>query len=101
MRVALLLASLALPGAATWSAPQDLSSPHLFVDAVRLITWPSGAGQASWRWGDGTGADGRSGIDAAARGRGSEVFSPQFRILRGHRNDRPADSVGGPRPVRA
>lgn len=102
MRAALLIASLAglaapaVADAATWSTPQDLSPPHTFVDEPRLVTWPSGVALASWSWGDGTGAGGRSGVEAAARGRGRDAFSPRRPLVRGRRSDRRTESIAGP-----
>jgi hypothetical protein len=68
---ALALLALALPAAALadppWSATQNLSSPHLFVDPVDVTASGDGTALGWWSWQDGTGSNARSGASLATR----------------------------------
>jgi hypothetical protein len=57
-----------------WSAPQDLSAPHLFVDAPAIAFGGRGDALATWRAQDGTGNDAVSGSESAARPAGAAAF---------------------------
>jgi len=81
-RLGVLLAVLAAgalpaPASAAWSSPQDLSSPHLFVDSPGLTVSGDGTALASWGWSDGTGDQAVRGVDAAARAPAAAAFGPQ------------------------
>jgi hypothetical protein len=85
LAAALVAAAPATAGAATWSAPQDLSSAHLFVDQPRLLVTGNGGALASWAWTDGVGADGRTGASVAPRKAGAEAFAKSRSLVRSHR----------------
>jgi hypothetical protein len=55
------LLGLILPAAAVadppWSAAQDLSTAHLFVDPVHVTASGDGTALAWWSWQDGTGRE--------------------------------------------
>jgi hypothetical protein len=73
--LALALALAPAAGAATpWSAPQDLSAPHLFVDAPAITFGGRGGALATWRAQDGTGDDAVSGSESASRPAGAAAF---------------------------
>lgn len=81
--VAAVLVVGALPAAAsaaTWSPPQDLSSPHAFVEQAALTVSGNGTALATWRWSDSTGSEGRVGVDGAARAPGAAAFGAERRI---------------------
>ncbi len=87
--------------AATWSAPQNLSSAHLFIDQPRLVAARNGAVLATWAWGDGTGAGARAGTSFAARGPGHPSFGPASALARrGRRDGRRPGGVRAPRHAR-
>lgn len=71
---------------APWSAPQDLSTPHLFVDAPHLLLGGDGGALATWVGQDGTGNAGRSAAYGAFRATGTPAFAPERRL---------SGSVGG------
>jgi hypothetical protein len=79
--VLILLAGLvAAPSAVAappWSAPQDLSTAHTFVDAPALLFSGRGTALASWRTQDGVIAIGTVGADAATRPAGATRFGPE------------------------
>ena len=81
---------LALPAtaaaAAPWSAPQDLSRPHTFIDDVSIAFVPSGAGLIGWRLQDGVGAGARGGEAVAARS-ASGAVGPARSAPRGRSGD--------------
>lgn len=81
--VLLALAAPAVAGAAAgpWSAPQDLSTPHLFVDAPHVLVGARGVALATWLTQDGTGAAGRSGAAGASRPVGATAFGPERTIV--------------------
>lgn len=60
----------------SWSAPVDVSSPSLFIDAPFIGFDRSGVGIAAWRWQDGVGANARAGVRAASKTL-SGTFSPE------------------------
>ena len=97
MRAAVVLASLvslavpAAAGAATWSAPQDLSSPHLFVDRPQLDVGGDGSALARWAYGD----DGRGGVSSASRAPGAGAFGPARALVRAHDVERRSDRIEG------
>ena len=84
--------------AATWSAPQNLSSAHLFIDQPRLLAARNG--RRCWRPGRGAtgpGAGARAGTSFAARGPGHPTLRPGERAA-GARDETIADPVAfGPR----
>jgi hypothetical protein len=57
----------AVAGAATWSAPIDVSSPSLFVDNPFIGFDQSGVGLASWRWQDRVRNSARGGVRVSTR----------------------------------
>jgi hypothetical protein len=65
------LAALAPPAAALadppWSATQDLSAPHEFVEPVDVVASGDGTALAWWSWQDGTGSQRASGASMASR----------------------------------
>ncbi|HEY7622156.1 MAG TPA: hypothetical protein VH834_20465 [Solirubrobacteraceae bacterium] len=75
------LLALVLPAAAAadppWSATQNLSSPHLFVDPVDVTSSGDGTALAWWAWQDGIGTSARSGWSLASRGPGAATFGAQ------------------------
>ena len=75
-----LLAALALPAAAAadppWSATQDLSAPHEFVDPVAVTASGDGTALARWAWQDGTGRQASTGVSLASRPPGG-AFGPE------------------------
>jgi hypothetical protein len=75
------LLALALPAAALadppWSPSQNLSTPHLFVDPVRVTASGDGTALAWWSWQDGTGAGARTGWSLASRPPGTPVFGAE------------------------
>jgi hypothetical protein len=78
-----VLAAGALPAAAsaaTWSPPQDLSSPHAFVNQPGLTISGDGTALASWGWSDATGSEGRVGVDGAVRSPAAAAFGPERRL---------------------
>ena len=72
---------LALPAAALadppWSATQDVSLPHLFVDPVAVTASANGTALAWWSWQDGTGSGSRTGSSVASRAPGSGQFGAE------------------------
>ncbi|UTI66474.1 hypothetical protein NBH00_09740 [Paraconexibacter antarcticus] len=95
--VLLALAAPAAAGAATgpWSAPQDLSGPHSFVDAPQLLAAPDGRTLATWRPTDGGGAAGLTGTAGAFRRPTAPGFGVE-RII-----SRPRDLAGRPSTLTA
>lgn len=75
--------------AAPWSAPQNLSAPHLFVFDPAIGFTGDGGALAAWRWQDGTRADAVSGESAAVRPPGVAAFGAESRLS-------PAGRVGAP-----
>ena len=75
------LLALVLPAAAAadppWSATQNLSLPHLFVDPVAITASGDGTALASWSWQDGTGASARTGSSLASRAPGASTFGTE------------------------
>jgi hypothetical protein len=94
MRAALLAALVlaALPSAAAaappWSAPQDVSRPHLFVSDPSLVAAGDGSWLAAWRWQDGVRAAARTGESAGVRSRSAAAFGPEHAT--------PAGRIGNP-----
>jgi hypothetical protein len=76
-----LLLGLVLPtGAAAdppWSATQNLSSPHLFVDPVEVTASGDGTALAWWMRQDGIGTSARLGWNLASRAPGATAFGPE------------------------
>jgi hypothetical protein len=84
IRPVLALASLLgliLPAAAVadppWSAAQNVSAPHLFVDPVDVTASADGAALEWWSWQDGTGSTARTGWSLAARPPGATAFGAE------------------------
>jgi hypothetical protein len=78
----LVVAALGGPAAAAqaappWSAAQDLSAPHLFVDDARIAAGGDGSALAWWSWQDGTGASARAAASLASRAPGATAFGAQ------------------------
>jgi hypothetical protein len=75
------LLALALPAVAAadppWSGPQNLSSPHLFVDPVDVTASGNGTALAWWSWQDGTGTSARTGVSLASRAPGAAAFGAE------------------------
>jgi hypothetical protein len=75
------LLALALPAGAgaqaPWSPPQNVSSPHLFVDPVAVTSSGDGTALAWWSWQDGVGASARTGSSLASRPPGAAAFGPE------------------------
>ena len=75
------LLALALPTVAAadppWSAPQNLSSPHLFVDPVDVTTSGNNTTLAWWDWQDGVGTSARNGVSLASRAPGAATFGSE------------------------
>lgn len=96
----LAVATLALPATAQadaqWSAPQNLSSPHLFVDAPSLAFGGDGTALATWSATDGQRADATFGVDAASRPRGADAFGPQVVIAAARTGAQRATQVSAP-----
>jgi hypothetical protein len=82
-RLALLawLIVLALPAAAVadppWSAAQNVSAPHLFVNPVAVTASADGTALEWWSWQDGTGSAARTGSSLASRAPGAAAFGTQ------------------------
>jgi hypothetical protein len=64
-------------GAATWSAPVDVSSRSTFIENPFIGFDGSGTGFASWRWQDGVGAGARGGVRVSSRA-ASGPFAPEL-----------------------
>lgn len=93
---AMLALAIAAPaGAATWSPPQDLSSPHLFVDGLGLSVAGDGRALATWRFADPAGNATRSGSSAASRAPGADAFGPERALLPAAAPDRRGQLVEG------
>jgi hypothetical protein len=60
-----------------WSAAQNLSLPHLFVDPVAVTASGNGTALAWWMWQDGTGTSARTGWALASRPAGAATFGPE------------------------
>jgi hypothetical protein len=71
-------AALALSGgaahAATWSAPQTLSTPHTFAGPLSVATRGDGGVVAAWPWQDDVGGDAVGGWSTAARAQAASSF---------------------------
>ena len=68
----LLAAAPATAAAAPpWSAPQDQSGPHLFIDGPRLAVAGDGAVALGWTWQDGIGNAAHFGVHRAALAAGA------------------------------
>ena len=63
----LMLVAAPAAGAATWSAPQTVSTPHEFAGPVITATSFDGSTVASWPWQDNVGNDAVGGWAEAAR----------------------------------
>jgi hypothetical protein len=65
------LVGLALPAAALadapWSPTQNLSAPHLFVDAVDVTASGDGTALAWWKWQDGSGSNAAPSASVSSR----------------------------------
>lgn len=96
--LAALVAAPAVHAATPWSAPQDLSAAHTFVDAPSLLASGRGTTLATWGWQDGTSADGRAGTDAASRRRGAAGFEPERPVSTGRTQAQRPSTVVGPVP---
>ncbi len=76
-----IAAAALLPAGASaaqpWSAPQDLSAAHRFVDAPAVTFGGRGDALASWRWTDGAGATASAGASVASRSSGGSAFAPE------------------------
>ena len=75
------LAGAALPAAAAladppWSATQNLSTPHVFLDPVDVTASGDGTALAWWSWQDGTGRQAPTGVSLASRPSGA-AFGPE------------------------
>jgi hypothetical protein len=95
-RLLLLLALCglaALPATADaappWSAPQNLSAPHLFVFDPAIGFAGDGSALAAWRLEDGTRANAVAGESAAVRAPGAAAFGAERRLS-------PAGRAGAP-----
>jgi hypothetical protein len=75
------LLALAFPAVAAadppWSATQNLSSPHLFVDPVDVTSSANGTALAWWSWQDGIGATARTGWSLASHAPGATAFGAE------------------------
>jgi hypothetical protein len=75
------LVALVLPAVAAadppWSAAQNLSLPHLFVDPVDVTASGDGTALAWWSWQDGTGASAHTGVSLASRAAGAATFGTE------------------------
>jgi hypothetical protein len=75
------LVGLVLPAVAAadppWSATQNLSSPHLFVDPVAVTASADGTALAWWMRQDGIGTSARTGWNLASRAPGASTFGAQ------------------------
>ncbi len=75
------LLALVLPAVAAaappWSASQNVSSPHLFVDPVDVTASGDGTALAWWSWQDGIGANARTGSSLASRAASSATFGSE------------------------
>ena len=92
------LGSLAAPGvagAATWSAPQNLSSAHQFVDDPGLVVSQDGRALASWRFQDAIGDASRTGASSASRPPGAGAFERPRALVPRTGADRRAETVEG------
>ena len=85
------LAALPATAAAAppWSAPQNLSAPHLFVFDPAIGFAGDGSALAAWRWQDGTRAEAVAGESAAVRTAGAAAFGSERRLS-------PAGRAGAP-----
>jgi hypothetical protein len=76
-----VLLGLVLPAGAAadppWSAPQNLSSPRLFVDPVEVTASGDGTALAWWMWQNGVGASARTGWSLASRAPGAATFGTE------------------------
>jgi hypothetical protein len=60
-----------------WSATQNLSLPHLFVDPVDVTASGNGTALAWWSWQDGIDASARTGWSLASRPPGAATFGSE------------------------
>jgi hypothetical protein len=100
MRLALAVALLLLAPAAAhaeWTG-QTLSHPHAFVDDPGVIVSGNGAALAAWRFQDGLGNRGRSGLEGATRAPGASGFGARLGIVRPSPNVRPGAIAAGLEP---
>jgi hypothetical protein len=78
---AALVAALLVPAVAAaappWSAAQNLSLPHLFVDPVAITASGDATALAWWSWQDGTGTSARTGVSLASRPPGAATFGAE------------------------
>src|SRR3954447_18772895 len=100
MRIVLAVALLLLAPAAAqaeWTG-QTLSKPHAFVDDPGVIVSGNGAALASWRFQDGLGNRGRSGLEGATRAPGASGFGARVGIVRATPYVRPGAIAAGLEP---
>ncbi len=75
------LLALMVPAAAVadppWSAAQNVSAPHLFVNPVDVTASADGTALEWWSWQDGTGSSARTGWSLASRPSGAPAFGPE------------------------
>ncbi|MEA2312339.1 MAG: hypothetical protein QOE28_2307, partial [Solirubrobacteraceae bacterium] len=88
LSLAVVLAAPAAAAAATWSAPQNVSSAHEFVDSPGLVVSGDGTALASWTTGDGTGNSSLAGMGDASRAAGGAAFGASHGLLPRTRIDR-------------
>ena len=71
------LLAVAPAGAATWSPPETISTPHTFVFGLEAASSNDGSVVADWGFGDGTGADATSGVRGASLPPGAGAFGAE------------------------
>jgi hypothetical protein len=80
LATALALAAAPAGAAPPWSAPQDISATHQFVDRPAIAFTGNGAALASWAWQDGTHRNAAAGASVAARQPRQATFGPELRL---------------------
>jgi hypothetical protein len=74
---AVSLVAAAPAGAATWSAPETISTPHTFVFGLGAASSADGTVVADWGFQDGTGTGAATGVRGASLPPGGAAFGPE------------------------
>jgi hypothetical protein len=76
------LVAAAPAGAATWSAPETISTPHTFLFGLEAASSSDGSVVADWGIRDGTGTGATSGVRGASLPPGAAAFGGERRLPR-------------------
>jgi hypothetical protein len=76
------LVAAAPAGAATWSPPETISSPHTFISGLEAASSSTGSVVADWRFGDGTGTAATNGVRGASLAPGATAFGGERTLPR-------------------